>query len=84
MIIDNTGAYTTPRPSFQTSKGTFTLVSTESAPDEDDYASRKQNWQQRNLGSTLDTYAHKQSGEHFTWTRKQIWKWDRDGSITAL
>lgn len=81
MIIDNTGAYTTPSPRFTTTKGSFLLTSTESAPDTDTSSTRNQPWSQRSLGNTLDTFRHKESGEYFTWTRKQIRKWEQEGSI---
>ena len=81
MIIDKSGAYTSPTPKFRTTKGIFNLTSTESVPSEEDWKQQQLPWQNRSLGNTLDTFRHKESGEYFTWTRKQIRKWEQEGSI---
>ena len=83
MIIDNTGAYTSSTPAFTTTKGIFRLVSTESTPDTDNATARNQSWRNRSLGNTLDTVVHKESGEYFTWSRKQIAKWQDEGMLHA-
>ena len=84
MLIDRQGAYTSPTPQFKTIKGNYRLVSTESVEGEDDWDQRALTWKNRNLGNTLDTFLHIQSGEYYTWSRKQIAKWQDDGMLTEI
>jgi len=85
MIIDKSGAYISPTPSFLTVKGNFSLVSTETPEgEEDDWSKTKLTWRNRSLGNTLDTFLHKESGEYFTWSRKQIAKWQDEGMLRPL
>ena len=82
MILDRNGAYTSPTPEFKTIKGYFRLVSTETPEgSEEDWSQKQLTWKNRSLGNTLDTFVHKESGEYFTWSRKQIAKWQDEGML---